>query len=105
MDPASAVTSAATLPSHGGLLQRIIDVGLADDTTAASEDGMGLGAFPVVKQNGKRDEIDDGTGMGVGSERNVGARIPILNDFVQNEYEQADIMLLMDRVMSLHAYI
>jgi|LauGreDrversion4_2_1035121.scaffolds.fasta_scaffold1100913_1 hypothetical protein len=85
MDPASAVTSAATLLSHGGLLHSIIDVGLADDTMAVSDEGIGLDAFPVLKQKGKRDEIDDGTGMGVGSERNVGARIPILYSDVQTD--------------------
>lgn len=101
--PASAVTRAATLLSHGGVLQRIMDVGLADETTAVSDDGMGLAALPVDKQKGNRDATDEGTGIGLGRERNVGARIPILYAVVQNENEHDEMMLLIDRVMSLQA--
>jgi hypothetical protein len=54
-----------------------MDVGFETSTMALSEAGIKLGESPVVKQNGKRDETDVGMEMDLGSERKVGARMPI----------------------------
>ena len=77
IDPAFAVTTAATLVLHGGLLHRVIDTGFSTSTMALSEAGIKLGELPVVKQIGKRDDTDVGMDMDFGSERKVGARMPI----------------------------
>jgi hypothetical protein len=66
IDPALADTTAATLVLHGGLLQRVIDIGFETSTMALSEAGIKLGEFPVVKQIGKRDETDVGMEMDFG---------------------------------------
>jgi hypothetical protein len=77
IDPAVTVTTAATLVLHGSrLLQRAMDVGFVTSTMALSDAGIELTEPPVVKQIGNRDETNVGIEMGVGLERNVGARTP-----------------------------
>jgi hypothetical protein len=55
----------------------VIDTGFSTSTMALSEAGIKLGELPVVKQIGKRDDTDVGMDMDFGSERKVGARMPI----------------------------
>ncbi len=77
IDPALTVTTAATLVLHGSrLLQRVMDVGFVTSTMALSDAGIKLSELPVVKQIGNRDETNVGIEMGVGFDRNVGARTP-----------------------------
>ena len=106
IDPALADTTAATLVLHGGLLQRVIDIGFETSTMALSEAGIKLGEFPVVKQIGKRDKTDVGMEMDFGSERNVGARTPIVTPKSQMVEPNPHPVhkLLIVRTTSLHAY-
>jgi hypothetical protein len=101
--PAVAVTTAATFDSHGGLLQRAMDVGRLESTMALSDTGITLGLFPVVKQIGKRSVTDFGMGMGLGAERNFGPRTPILTPKSQIRRHSSHNFLTV-KTMSLHAY-
>ena len=73
---------------------------------ALSEAGIKLGEFPVVKQIGKRDKTDVGMEMDFGSERNVGARTPIVTPKSQMVEPNPHPVhkLLIVRTTSLHAY-
>ncbi len=62
IEPAVAVTAAATLELHGGLLHKEIDNGFWETTSAVSDAGITL---PVVRHIGKRDETDVGMEMGL----------------------------------------
>jgi hypothetical protein len=103
MDPALAVTTAVAVVLHGGLLQRVIEVGFETSTTALSEAGIKVGELPIFKQIGNNDKTESGILISIAFERKVGARIPIVSPVLQNAGHPLH-KLLMVRVMSLHAY-
>jgi hypothetical protein len=103
IDPAAAVTTAATLSLHGGELHRVIAVGNVLSTTALSDAGITLGLSPVVKQIGKRPETELGMAISFGAERNFGARAPIFTPKSQNAGQPSPHSFPIVRITSLHA--
>ncbi len=103
IEPALAITTAATLSSHGGSPHRAMDVGSLESTMALSDAGITLGLLPVDKHIGKRSVTDFGRGMGRATERNFAARTPIFTPTSHTTTHPSHNFLTV-RTTSLQAY-